>query len=182
MEGTRSLLLQTGMPPGFWPYAMRAYCMSENITPDMDGDYRGISNWEIRHRGSQFKGLHLPFGCLVNFEPTPDKADDLPKASPRGIPGVFMGWKLNPGGMWNGEYLVAPLTAFKKLDFSIWGSAHDVEPETVQEIVHDGMSYTFPVKAEYDRCNSTLEGIRNEPVDSEDVPPMKGDDEILVVD
>ena len=26
MEGTLSLLMQAGMPPQFWPYAMRAYC------------------------------------------------------------------------------------------------------------------------------------------------------------
>jgi hypothetical protein len=44
MDGTKTLLLQAGLPSHFWPYAMRTYCFAQNIDV-LDGD----SAWNKRH-------------------------------------------------------------------------------------------------------------------------------------
>ncbi len=51
---------------------------------------------------------------MVDFLPTPEKdgsvCDD--KLDARVTPGLFMGWKLAPGGRWTGEYHVVDLQQF----------------------------------------------------------------------
>ncbi len=51
-----------------------------------------------------FKGTQPPLGTEVVFLPNPVIEDEKPRFVPRGIPGVFLGWKMNPGGRWSGEY------------------------------------------------------------------------------
>jgi hypothetical protein len=51
----------------------------------------------------------LPYGCLVDFLPTPPVRREQPKMAPNALPGVFLGYWQNPGGRWNGEYLVAEI-------------------------------------------------------------------------
>ena len=62
MEGTKTLLLQAGLPGAFWPYAMKAYCFAQN-TEVIKGD----SAWNQRHGLGHFDGPRIPFGCLVDF-------------------------------------------------------------------------------------------------------------------
>ena len=153
------------MPPGFWPYAMRAYCLSENIAADS----KGTSNWERRHRGAKFKGKRIPFGALVYFKPSKDK--ELPKACPRGIPGVFMGWDLQPGGHFKDVYRVAPITDFEDIDLTLWGSASDVTPDHTSELFFDG-DWKFPLKQKYDAVNTVVSGTYEDKRNTEDCPPM----------
>ena len=35
---------------------------------------------------------------------------DLPKFAPRGIPGIFLGHRMSPGGVWKGDYYVCNLS------------------------------------------------------------------------
>ena len=93
MEGSRSLLVEAGLPPSFWPFAMRHYCFLKNIDV-VDGD----SAWNKRHRKGHFTGPVYHFGQQVSFMPVAFKTDHLPKAAPKMIPGVILGYKLNPGG------------------------------------------------------------------------------------
>ncbi len=94
MDGAKTLLLQAGLPRGYWPYAMRSYCFAQNIDI-VDGD----SAWNKRHGQGQFDGRSIPFGCLVDFKPQPVVDKTMPKGMPDAIPGVFFGYKLNPGGV-----------------------------------------------------------------------------------
>ena len=99
----------------------------------IDGD----SAWNTRFKKGHFKGPVIPFGCLVDFKQTPERADRMPKAAPDAVPGVMFGYKLNPGGIWNGEFYFVALHEFADMDFSIWGSARDVSVQTVKEVWWD---------------------------------------------
>ena len=50
----------------------------------------------------------------------------MPKAAPDAVPGIMFGYKLNPGGIWNGEFYFVALHEFADMDFTMWGSARDV--------------------------------------------------------
>ena len=46
------------------------------------------------------------------FMPTPDKIKFLPKASPRMMVGIHVGYKFLPGCRWKGEHLVVPFRKY----------------------------------------------------------------------
>jgi len=66
LNGTRASLLHAGFPEHLWPYAALHWCKAHNITIT-DGD----SAWNKHHRRGNFRGARLPFGCLVDFLPSP---------------------------------------------------------------------------------------------------------------
>ena len=70
---------------------------------------RGRSPWYKKY-GEVFPGKIIPFGCGVYFKPM--KWSPISKAAPAMSFGIFMGYRLAPGGKWNGEYLVADLDDF----------------------------------------------------------------------
>ena len=57
------------------------------------------------------KGLAIPFGCGIFFLPAPTKYTNS-KSCPKMSCGVFLGYRLQPGGTWSGEYIVADLYDF----------------------------------------------------------------------
>ena len=72
--------------------------------------------------GEDFGGWRLPFGSLVHYRPPKPVLKSLPKFSPTSIPGIFVGWHLEPGCRWRGDYLVISLGQFKvpgRRNFSI---------------------------------------------------------------
>ena len=81
------MLSAAGLPPQFWPYAIRDYCFAENIKMT-----NGYSAWNKRFKKKgHFKGPVIPFGCLLDFKQTPERADKMPKAAPDAVPGVMFG-------------------------------------------------------------------------------------------
>ena len=160
---------------------MKAYCFNQNIDI-MAGD----SAWNKRHGRGQFEGRTIPFGCLVDFRPQPEVAEKLPKASPDSVPGLFFGYKLLPGGLWENEYKVADLRVFKDMDFSGWGSNARIRVQTVREVIWKPTTIIFPLVGKYERANRTIEGIEGLPENTTDdemfselqelgaVPPVPG--------
>ena len=68
---------------------------------------------------------------------------------PNGIPGVFMGWELAPGGQWSGNYYVVPATVFDKYDFR--NSQKRIQLKKVAELVDPtaltpGLEHVFPLQ------------------------------------
>ena len=108
-EGIRAFLERVGFDHRWWPLASQCFCMNLNCTPPADG---AATPWEDRH-GTAFPGKVLPFGCAIHFKPNESMAAKLPKFGPNGLPGVFLGYYIQPGGRWNGEYLVAWIEHFK---------------------------------------------------------------------
>ena len=98
---------------------MRHWCFSRNVSLRS-----GESSWNLRFGQGHFKGPKFPFGCLVDFMPTPEyskKATVLPKFGPKAIPGVLLGYFLQPGGRHRGGYLVASLKDFQDMSLSTTG-------------------------------------------------------------
>ena len=71
LNGTRTLLLQAGIPACFWPYGSPYYCHIENIAQEPDGENRGGSAWRSRH-GEDFPGKCIPLAAaFISFRPQP---------------------------------------------------------------------------------------------------------------
>ena len=109
LEGCRAALIQAGLPERFWPIACAHQCFATAISNQRDG---GPSPYWLRH-GEDFGGWRLPLGSLVHYRPPRPVLKGLHKMAPRSIPGVFVGWHVEPGCTWGGDYLVIPLAAFK---------------------------------------------------------------------
>ena len=104
LEGARPNLHQANMPLSMWPHACRHHATALNAVKQLNGD---DAPWSIRYR-KDFEGLEVPFGCLVFFwegKPEPTKG----KFAPNGKKGVFLGYHIQSGHVWRGEYLVANL-------------------------------------------------------------------------
>ena len=85
-------------------------------------DDEGNSPWKARH-GTDFKGKVFPFGCGVHYLPAPTKGMNS-KAAPAMSYGIFLGYRLAPGGKWNGQYIIGELSDFSGM------SLNKDEPET----------------------------------------------------
>ena len=155
LEGARTALEHAGLPPKWWPYAARHFCLASNVeTVD------GYSAWGRRHGPGGFLGLRLPFGCLCDFKPSPTRGKVLTKFSPRAMPGIFLGYHLQPGGLWKGDYYVAARSDFGEYHGSSFGH---VPVQRVKEVIHDRLGgYQFPLKAQYEEQRRQ-------------VPPRRGD-------
>ena len=68
----------------------------------------GVSPWDVRRKDDPsiggFKVTLIPFGALVDFRPPANTFKGLPKFASRAMPGIFLGYRLQPGGIWKGEY------------------------------------------------------------------------------
>ena len=65
VNGTRVTLPTAGLPHCYWPLAAQCYAHHYNTKGKT-----GTSPWEKRHQGP-FHGECFPFGCLVDFIPSP---------------------------------------------------------------------------------------------------------------
>ena len=102
LVATTTCLLEAGVPPCFWVYAMRCVSHLLNIEP---GD-KEVSAWCKLH-GKEFEGKMIPFGALVYFKPSAIRDSGYKhKFDPMGIPGVFAGYSLGPGLHWSRKYRV----------------------------------------------------------------------------
>ena len=198
LAGTRTLLVQAGLPGYFWGYASQCYCLLHNTRafphvhvgltdrhgpladdgamhsagfPAVGGEQ--LENaWSRRHH-KEFHGQRIPFGCGVFFKPAVTKYH-LDKANARACYGVFLGYRLAPGCRWNGEYLVADLSDFVHLDLSETAPRHGVTIyEHVTKVVRlpkEGV--VFPLKNRYDFLNTTLGGLRHAAGEGTELPEL----------
>ena len=105
LEGTRTVLSQSGCPTYWWPYAGHHFCFSRIITPH---PITGVSPFKKRYpERKDFDGLRLPFGCAVDFRPPDHVLKEMGKFDEQPLPGLFLGYKVPPGGIWNKENCVA---------------------------------------------------------------------------
>ena len=115
--------------------------------------------WFRRH-SSFFDGQILPFGCGVYFKPAPTKYD-ISKAAPRMNFGVFLGYRLHPGGKWNGEYYVADLDDFAGKSLHEAASHFEwpaFKPHVTKNARLPKEGVFYPLKKRYQRDNCTPEG------------------------
>ena len=70
----------------------------------------------MKMHGSDFGGWILPFGCLIHYRPPKPVLKSLAKFSPTTIPGLFLGWHVEPGCGFHGDYMAVALEKFKTPD------------------------------------------------------------------
>ena len=178
-EGARSMLANAGLPACCWPWASRYFVHSYNIRL-VDGD----SAWNRRHNNGHFEGQRIPFGALVHFMGTPQEMKALPKGAPRGIPGIFLGWKIMPGGAWNREYHVLRLSDLAGANFYDGVDTFPATERTVLRVEWNGIC-TYPCRSEWEKANHTIGGLvdglgrapeGDAPDDADDGPPGPGGD------
>ena len=127
LVATTTCLLEAGIPPCFWMYAIRCVSHLLNIEPNDDE----VSSWCKLH-GEEFKGKMIPFGALVYFKPSDARArEQQHKFDPMGIPGVFAGYSLGPGLHWSRKYRVWALCDWTKQNL-----AYDAEKKQLQSCAH----------------------------------------------
>ena len=139
LEGARSNLLQSGLPLKMWPLAMQHHATAINASPQLDGSE---SPWQLRF-GEEFPAMHIPFGAKVLFWNNPKRADNTSgKLSPTSNEGIFLGYYIQPGHDWKGEYLVAKLEA---ADYHVNWGALTIQRTKRLELPSEG--FIFPLKA-----------------------------------
>ena len=117
------------------------------------------------------------------FKPSDARArEQQHKFDPMGIPGVFAGYSLGPGLHWSRKYRVWALCDWTKQNL-----AYDAEKPIAKlrtphytEKVELKEPLEFPCKAEYERINVTIEGLKvKDRLDgnSEMLPPPPPDDD-----
>ncbi len=156
LQGTRTLLLQAGLPACFWTFAAPCYCLLDNTAEKKET----VSSWKRRF-GEPFGGKRLPFGCLVSYLPSPTKGltGSVGTWNPSAREGVFAGYDIQPGYRWSGRYLVWDLRDFHGISLQ--------RDEGFQNIGFRSPHYSscvelynghlaFPLKARYDQQNDTL--------------------------
>ena len=120
----------------------------------------GQSAWYRRY-GEEFTGQLIPFGAAVIFQPSPTKYK-TDKPLPTGMYGIFLGYRLAPGGTWNGEYLIEDLSHFVDIDFRMDAPGHrkSVSPHVTKQVrLPQGGAVVFPLKKHYDKINFSFEGV-----------------------
>ncbi|WP_288992891.1 hypothetical protein [uncultured Marinobacter sp.] len=151
---TVACLLEAGLPPCYWSFAGPCWCILFNT----DCTY-GESPWFKTH-GSEFKGLRLPLGCKVTYKPATTKLE-LGKWDEPSRVGVFAGYRLQSGYSWHDEYLVWDLDDFIEADLSKMAThvhQKNNRPHITKRCSLFQDTLSFPLKAEYERLNTTLEG------------------------
>ena len=121
LEGTRTALVRAGLPPCFWEFACRHYCMAENLLPrrksaEADGDR--LSPWEKTH-DSPFMGQLIPIGAKVIVKPAETRQEGTSDMEPTSLTGVFAGYEMAPGCKSSGIYMVWTFEEFADMYFSI---------------------------------------------------------------
>ena len=122
-QGTRTLLLQSGLGERFWKYAQRCFAFHCNVTlepPKVIQDLAkereaecGSTRFEA-HLGYSYEGYLIPFCALVWY-----KNKDAATFAPRGEASLYMGPSIIDGLRHKGVHLVAPVERIREGDFSI---------------------------------------------------------------
>ena len=142
--------------------AILCVCHLLNVEPNDDE----LSAWCKLH-GSEFAGKLIPYGARVNYKPPKTReAGQLHKFGPDSIPGVFAGYHIGPGMHWSRQYKVWPLSEFvhQNLGDDASKPEHRLLKPHLTEKVEMVTPLTFPCKKEYERINTTLEGMKEKEI------------------
>ena len=88
--------------------------------------------------GKPFTGSLVRFGALVNYTPPKPEREAINKFDLHTVPGIFIGWHIDPGGEWHGDYLLLRQSDFESEDARIY-------PIRVKEIVMPDF-FEYPLK------------------------------------
>ena len=142
------------MAPGWWPYAGKHFCCAHNFTRKYERNHNQTP-YESRHKGVPFVGTLAPFGCLIDFKPSPVRGKVVSKFSARAVPGLFLGWHMSPGGKFKGDYLAISIEDLKLKTFS---RNPILYIQRIKEVFFDKeVDPIFPLKELYDKSRRSIQ-------------------------
>ena len=113
----RAILWVARMFYMFWTFAGMYACHIHNMTNVLtDGPHKGETSYEALTKDHSHGMVLYDFGAEISFVYPPSTTKSKEKFEQRGTPGVFLGYKLQPGGKWARSYYVVPLTYFTSRD------------------------------------------------------------------
>ena len=138
-EGTRCLIVQSGLSHHWWAEAMRTYCFLRNISDIME-----YGSTPYHRRFGPFPGHVIPFGAQVQYAMPPGSSvashePNKPFAQ-KYHTGIFMGYRLHPGGKWSGDYEILDAEQLSAAD-----STEGLHLKKVKDILKPKL-FNFPVK------------------------------------
>ena len=114
-ERTSAVLLQSGPDENWWEDSIGCYCHLRNIQDRLSD---GKTTFESRFR-EPFKGPIIPFGSLVEYHPVSTKDQSrIHQFGKQVLPGIFFGYVLYAGRIWEGDILVVDLEELEEMDAS----------------------------------------------------------------
>ena len=135
-EATRCNLRQARLPHKWWTFAARHAAFARDVwRKGTDGQ----TAYERKHGVSSFTGKMVPFGMGIQFRATKPNRDKLLEFDARAVDGIFLGWDLQPGMSFKGDYVVAAWSDFQALGLDAKVPVHVVREIVVLE------SVTFPI-------------------------------------
>ena len=78
--------------------------------------------------------------------------------------GIFLGYRLQPGGTWSGEYIVADLSDYVGRNLHAdarYTGFKGIRPHITDTAALGRRRICFPLKQRYDIANMTLEGLES---------------------
>ena len=164
LYASRTLLEQSGLDPWFWPYSVKAASVGLNVVGGQHSPYS-------RRRGVDFNGKFIPFGCIIDYLPlSRDAGTSTPVFGPRAIPGIFLGYHINSGGVWGhshkqGDYYVADFSQMQ-----LKPTRQKPSRYRVSNIVFEKNNISFPLKEDHIRRTRTMN------IDNQDITLIRGQD------
>ena len=184
LEGARASLAHSGVPIKLWPFAARHYSLMSNVIP-RQGQLKEHTPYYKLH-GREFHGQLIPFGSAVKYTPTATgtlsydklaqeadiathvkaRSGKQAKFAPPTHHGVFLGYRMQSQGVWSGDYLVAELRNFDKLNFN--HGCHAVTGKPLSQVISvhktrecwmEDQEPRFPLRDASDFAFGTLEGM-----------------------
>ena len=111
-EGASAVLLQSCLDEKWWVDSLECYCYLRNIQ-DLLSD--GKTPHERRF-GEPFQGPLISFRSMVECHPMSAKdLSRLHQFGPEVLPGIFLGYELHAGGIWEGDKMVADTEELERL-------------------------------------------------------------------
>ena len=115
-EGTSAVLLQSGLDEKLVGRCHRMLYLSAKTFQDLLSDRK--TPYERRF-GKPLKGPIIPFGSLVEYDPTLQKDQSrIHQFGKKVLPGLFLGYALYAGRIWKGDILVADIEELETMDAS----------------------------------------------------------------
>ena len=108
------MLLASGLPAAFWPYACKYWCVQSNVWTGA-WEKRFKEQFRVKWMGTD-ENCGIPFGSLVKFIPAATDKEKRIKPEPNAKPGIFLGFRTVPGGKVGSVAMVAKMSEFWLMD------------------------------------------------------------------
>ena len=114
-KGTSAVLLQSGLDENWWVDSMECFSYLRNVQ-DLLSDGKTPNE---RRFGQSLEGPIIPYGSLVEYHLISTKDQSrVHQFGKKVLPGIFLGYVLYAGRIWQGDTLIVDLEELEETDAS----------------------------------------------------------------